>query len=135
MPFYNCILRKGLVDDDEKQRLAQGITDIHCRYTGAPRYFVHVLFTYFDAEDIFSAGSKSEFSFIRAGHRAGRSSELKLKIMNELSDLWYEVVKKAKPEHLMITFTETGPGNVMEGGLVLPEPKDDETWMRENGIL
>lgn len=134
MPFYNCIVKKGLVNQDEKDQLAAGITEIHCRLTGAPRYFVHVVFSYFEPEDAFSAGVKSDFSFIRAGHRAGRPTELKHQMMRELSELWHRVVKNTKPDTLMITFSETGPGNVMEGGMILPHPKDDAEWKCKNGF-
>ena len=134
MPFYHCIVRRGLIDQAQKEALARGITDLHCRLTGAPRYFVHVVFGDLEAGDAWCGGEASAFSFIRAGHRAGRPAELKQQLLTELAELWHSVVPEARREHLMITLTETGAGNVMEGGMVLPEPKDDAEWKARTGI-
>ena len=43
MPFYHAIVRPGLLSEPARQAFAGDVVDIHCRVTGAPRSFVHVL--------------------------------------------------------------------------------------------
>lgn len=134
MPFYQVITKENTLEPTEKSALAKGITDIHCRLTGAPRHFVHVVFSYFNPEDAFTAGEQSPFTFVRAAHRAGRNVELKRELLTQVADMWQVVLPSSRREDLMITITETGPGNVMEGGVILPEPKDDERFKQRTGL-
>lgn len=134
MPFYQVIVKQGSLNAAEKEALARGMTEIHCRLTGAPKHFVHVVFSYFDPADAYTAGEQSNFSFIRAAHRAGRGAELKYQLLTQMADLWQATVSGARREDLMITITETGPGNVMEGGVMLPDPKDDEAFKLRTGL-
>lgn len=134
MPFYNCITRRDLLSQKEKEQIAIEITDMHCELTGAPRQFVHVVFNHFESSDAFTAAGSSEFSFIRAALRAGRPPDVKLEILNRISEIWARIVKNAKPENLLVSIAETPLGNIMESGLLLPDPKDDIEWMKKHNF-
>ena len=134
MPFYNFITDRSLLNMQQKEQIAVEITDMHCELTGAPRQFVHVLFSHFDAGDAYTAAGPSEFSFVRAALRAGRSPEVKLEVLNRISDIWTRIAKNANPDNLLISIAETPLGNVMESGLLLPDPKNDREWMQKNNF-
>jgi len=134
MPFYNCISQEGLITADQRERIALGITDIHCRLTGAPRYFVHVLFDTYSPESAYSGGTRSRAAFIRGSIRAGRTQEVKEQLLQQLTELWLGVCPRTKPADLLVTLLETPGSNVMEGGILLPHPKDDAKWLAEKGF-
>lgn len=134
MPFYNCISREGLLDDEQKKRIALGITDIHCELTGAPRHFVHVLFDSYAPQNAYSGGNPSSAAFIRASIRGGRSQEVKEQLLQRLTDLWLDACPATSRADLLVSLLETPGTNVMEGGVLMPHPKDDATWMAEHGF-
>ena len=45
MPFYHAIIRPGLLDESARAAFANDVVDVHCGVTGAPRSFVHVMFS------------------------------------------------------------------------------------------
>lgn len=128
MPFYTCISKNGLLNQTQKDELATGITNIHCELTGAPRHFVHVFFDYYDGSDAFSGGQPSNAALVRGSIRLGRPQELKESLLQRLSDLWLDVCPATKKEDLLVTLIEVPGTDVMEGGVLLPHPKDDAEW-------
>ena len=44
MPLYICNATNTSLTSEAKTKIAQDITDIHCRVTGAPASFVHAVF-------------------------------------------------------------------------------------------
>lgn len=131
MPFYNCFCPASFLSNDAKKRIARGITDIHCGLTGAPRQFVHVIFSEYTSENGFSAGEPSRASLVRGFIRVGRTQEVKEELLREISELW---IREAgtPPENLLVSLSENPGTNAMEGGVLLPHPKDDEAWLREH---
>lgn len=133
MPFYTCISKTGLLDQTQKTKLAAGITDIHCELTGAPKHFVHVFFDYYAPEDGFSGGAPSNAALVRGSIRLGRPQQLKEDLLQRLSDLWLAICPATRKEDLLVTLTEVPGTNVMEGGILLPHPKDDAEWEAKHG--
>ncbi len=129
MPFYNCFCPNTLLSNDAKKRIAEGITDIHCGLTGAPRQFVHVIFSEYRGEDAYSAGGPSKACLVRGFIRAGRAQEVKEELLRKLSTLWMQEAGTS-PENLLVSLSENPGTNAMEGGVLLPHPKDDATWLR-----
>lgn len=134
MPFYTCIHKEGLLTDVRKREIAKGITDIHCDLTGAPRHFVHVLFQTYPVGDCYTGGELSRVANIRVAIRLGRSQETKEMMLRRMTDLWRTVCPETGLPDIVVSLTENSGTNVMEGGVVLPHPKDDATWLTENGF-
>jgi phenylpyruvate tautomerase PptA (4-oxalocrotonate tautomerase family) len=134
MPFYTCICQADLLNAKQKQKIATGITDIHCDLTGAPRHFVHVIFQSYAGEDGYSGGKRSQAAFIRGSIRLGRTQQVKEQLLSQLSSLWLELCPRTRKSDLLVTLIEVPGTNAMEGGILLPHPKDDATWELEHGI-
>lgn len=130
MPLYICNAVKGLISDAAKPRIATDITDIHCDVTGAPRAFVHTFF-FEDAPQQPLCG-KSVFVF--GSIRAGRTEEQKEALIMRVKDS----VRKhtAIPLNEIIVDTTDVPASwVMEGGDVLPEPGEEQDWLKAHGAV
>jgi len=121
MPLYTCIAdsRTALT---ERARIGAAITEIHCRHTGAPPEFVHVIFN-----EYLGHSAKSRLRVVGT-IRAGRTLEVKAEMHAELVA---EVARAAAaPDHLVeVTLQEIPAGGAMEGGEVLPEPGSEGDWM------
>ena len=79
MPSYRWIVPRDSVPFEKRQVVAKACTDIHCGSTGAPRSFVHVTFHEYDDESEFATPY-----YLDAGNRAGRTEEVKRKLMSDL---------------------------------------------------
>jgi phenylpyruvate tautomerase PptA (4-oxalocrotonate tautomerase family) len=134
MPFYTCIHGKGSLTEPRKQALAQGITDIHCGVTGAPRHFVHVLFQEYAASDCYSGGEPSSVANIRGSIRLGRSQGTKEEMLQRITELWRAVCPETRIADIVVSLAEIAGTNVMEGGVLLPHPNDDASWLARNGF-
>ena len=42
MPVYRCNTPAGALSQDQRNRIAQAFTEVHCSITNAPRHFVQV---------------------------------------------------------------------------------------------
>ncbi len=119
MPYYRCIVPEGSVELDKRQQVATAITDIHCGSTGAPRSFVHVEFVETPA------GETPEFEvpyYIDGGNRAGRSEEVKAKLLSDLTGAFERITGV---DGVGARITESPASWSMEGGHVLPEPGEE----------
>jgi phenylpyruvate tautomerase PptA (4-oxalocrotonate tautomerase family) len=134
MPFYHCFSPAGLLDSEQKREIAVAITDIHCDLTGAPRHFVHVVHQTYDAADAFSGGEPSRACLVRGFIRAGRTQEVKEKLLRQFSELWMKVAG-VSAENLLVSLAENAGTNVMEGGVLLSGPADDAKWEAEHGRI
>jgi phenylpyruvate tautomerase PptA (4-oxalocrotonate tautomerase family) len=134
MPFYTCVHKDGVLTDQNKRAIAEGITDIHCGLTGAPRHFVHVLFQRYEPRDCYTGGEPSRVANIRGSVRLGRSQETKEKLLHQITELWSKVCPGSALGDIVVSLAEVPGSNVMEGGVLLPHPKDDDTWLVNNGF-
>jgi phenylpyruvate tautomerase PptA (4-oxalocrotonate tautomerase family) len=84
MPFYTCFAFSDSLSAAQKANIAEEITRIHTKLTGAPRSFVRVLFHEMQSSDIFTGGKPLPCAMIRGVIRAGRSAEVKKQLLSEL---------------------------------------------------
>ncbi|NKC01250.1 MAG: DoxX family membrane protein [Pseudomonadales bacterium] len=111
MPLYVCNARNGALDSSAKSRIAEAITNIHCKITGAPPSFVHTVF--FEEAPQFPLEGKA--LYVRGTIRKGRSDDQKKQIRELIRDSLVEyggvtsLVTEAE-------IRETPAGWVLEGG-------------------
>src|SRR5262249_49619769 len=121
MPLYQCYSPKGLLSQSAKAEIADGITTIHADATGAPELYVNVLFHEIPAGDCFVALKPSTHSYLFGAIRHGRDLKTRQAMLRKFSQLWTRVTGQLEAE-LLIALNEADPGNVMEAGLILPDP-------------
>ena len=129
MPTYVVTSTSQRLSKDNKAAIANHITDIHCSVTGAPRYFVQILFNDVPSENYFLAGKLLEEDNIYVhGHiREGRTTEAKQQIM---TDIMNAVASEtgADPSCLQVYITDIPASQVEEFGSVVPEPGEEQAW-------
>ncbi|MGH6610741.1 MAG: tautomerase family protein, partial [Burkholderiaceae bacterium] len=83
MPTYVCWTRAGQLSPDQRQRIAQRITEIHHDVALAPRYFVQVIFYELQPHSHYIGGADAEPNhiWIRADIRSGRTQEQKSRLL------------------------------------------------------
>jgi phenylpyruvate tautomerase PptA (4-oxalocrotonate tautomerase family) len=131
MPRYQCYGPKGLLTKSAKAKIADEITTIHTNATGAPELYVNVLFHEIPEGDCFVAGKPSTRSYLFGAIRQGRDLETRQAMLREFSRMWTRVTGQSEAEFL-VALTESDPANIMEDGLMLPEPGHEQEWFDEN---
>ena len=132
MPIYQCDAAPGVLTDKIKSALAQEITRIHVEATHAPRSFVHVIFRELPAGTHFKAGEEdTKFSFVNGNIRSGRALDVRQQILREISDSWSRLTGQPAG-HLMISLSQLDASDVMEAGLILPEPGQEMAWFEQH---
>jgi phenylpyruvate tautomerase PptA (4-oxalocrotonate tautomerase family) len=133
MPLYTCTTPEGTLSTTERAVVAAEITRIHTTHTGAPASFVRVMFQTLPPDSMFSAGKAAKNVFITAIIRAGRSTEVKARILN---DVWcmYKKVTGVADDQILIALTDMPPSNGMEFGGIVPEPGHEAEWSASRGL-
>ena len=131
MPVYQCYSPKGLLTKSAKAKIADEITTIHTNATGAPELYVNVLFYEIPEGDCFVARKPSTHSYLFGAIRHGRELETRQAMLREFSRMWTRVTGQSEAEFL-VALSESDPANVMEAGLILPEPGHEQEWFDEN---
>jgi phenylpyruvate tautomerase PptA (4-oxalocrotonate tautomerase family) len=131
MPVYQCYSPKGLLTPSTKAKIADEITTIHTNATAAPELFVNVLFHEIAEGDCFVARRPSTHSYLFGGIRHGRDLETRQAMLREFSRMWTRVTGQSEAEFL-VALNAADPANVMEAGLILPEPGHEQEWFDEN---
>ncbi|MBF29508.1 MAG: hypothetical protein CL447_06620 [Acidimicrobiaceae bacterium] len=125
MPFYHAIVRPEVLAPADREALSNDVTSVHCDVTGAPRTFVHVLYTVDDANRL----PDNIDVLFRANIRSGRTQEQKSELAARLQIATAERTSASAPR-VAIHIEETEASFVMEGGSLLPEPgsPEEEAW-------
>jgi phenylpyruvate tautomerase PptA (4-oxalocrotonate tautomerase family) len=122
MPLYECQTVKGTLSERQRQSLAESITSIHARETGAPASYVHVLFNELEAGSAFTAGQVAAPAIIRGQIRAGRSQATRHAILRAITDV-YMAVTGADANAVVVAVVDIPASWAMEGGHIFPEPE------------
>lgn len=128
MPLYRCSIAEGLTSLEQRARIAEELTRIHCEVTGAPPNFVHAFF----AEDTTGTLPEGKRVFVLGSIRSGRTPEQKEKLAAEMRRAIAGIADLG--EHEVAVVTADVPARwVMEGGALLPEPGEESEWLAPHG--
>lgn len=129
MPIYMCNAVKGAISTAAKAKIASDITDIHCKVTGAPPTFVHVFFF----EDAPQHPLDGKCVFLFGSIRSGRTPDQKRSLVDQMKQSIHG--RSGVPMGEISVDTADVPASwVMEGGDVLPEPGEEENWLKAHDI-
>jgi phenylpyruvate tautomerase PptA (4-oxalocrotonate tautomerase family) len=128
MPTYVISVAKSSVSEMQKSAIAQAISRVHNEATGAPRFFVQVIFQENEPTSRFLGGSaENRHIWIRGDIRGGRSDmqrhALMLSIMKEVS-----LITNVKEEDVWVYLNNLAPTDMVEYGHVLPLPGKEKEW-------
>ena len=129
MPTYTVTNSNFNISSKQQKKLAEGITKVHNVVTGANTYFAQVIFNKTKKNNHFMGGKKvKEPSLFLLGQiRAGRSKEVKDKLISDLKDA---LVKNSKLDEtqVWVYISDLPPSQMIEYGAVLPESGKEKEW-------
>ena len=129
MPTYTVTNSNFNLSSKQQKNLAEGITKVHNVVTGANTYFAQVIFNKTKKNNHFMGGKKvKEPSMFLLGQiRAGRSKEVKDKLISDLKDV---LVKKSKLDEtqVWVYIVDLPPSQMIEYGEVLPVSGKEKLW-------
>jgi phenylpyruvate tautomerase PptA (4-oxalocrotonate tautomerase family) len=129
MPTYTVTNSNFNLSSKLQKNLAEGITKVHNIVTGANTYFAQVIFNKVKKNNHFMGGKKvREPSIFLLGQiRAGRSKEIKDKLISKLRDI---IIKKSKLDEtqVWVYIIDLPPSQMIEYGAVLPDSGKEKEW-------
>ena len=129
MPTYTVTNSNFNLSPKQQKNLAEGITKVHNQVTGANTYFAQVIFNKTKKNNLFMGGKKvKERSLFLLGQiRAGRSKEVKDRLISDLKDI---LAKKSKLDEtqIWVYIIDLPPSQMIEYGAVLPESGKEIEW-------
>lgn len=132
MPIYQCVTSGIDLTDEQRDRIAHGITTIHHHETQAPEPFIRVAFMPLPLGLMYTAGKVEPSIIINGGIRAGRSELTRRQLMKRLHELVVEVVG-VPIDQIVIVASDTPNGWALEAGIPMPEPtpEAEAAWFAE----
>jgi phenylpyruvate tautomerase PptA (4-oxalocrotonate tautomerase family) len=132
MPFYQCITLAGMLAQEQKEEIVRDVTRIHCETTGALPRFVQIQFEEVKPGDVFQNGKPSRAVRLHGRIRAGRDADTKHRLLQAYTDLIVRVAR-VSVDDVMVALVETPRENAMEGGVRLPAPGEEKSWLERLG--
>jgi phenylpyruvate tautomerase PptA (4-oxalocrotonate tautomerase family) len=129
MPTYTCSAAVGRLTPAQKLEIVQSITAIHHGETGAPRYFVQVIFYDIAPGNHYIAGQLAPAGqiWIRGDIRDGRTQEQKSRMLSRLLQEVSRIGGIAE-EEVWVYLSDIPAHNIAEFGRVLPVPGAENAW-------
>ena len=129
MPTYTVTNSNFNLTSQQQKKIAEGITKVHNVVTGANTYFAQVIFNKTKKNNHFMGGKKvKEPSMFLLGQiRAGRTKEIKDKLISKLKDI---LIKKSKLDEtqVWVYIIDLPPSQMIEYGAVLPQSGKENEW-------
>lgn len=125
MPLYNLACTAPL-DEATRLSVAEAVTEVHCRVTGAPPQFVNVIFLH--GYPLAAGLDISALGGVRTG--GNRSAEVIERLRLGLQE---GIAHASGRDRARVDVSLIGvPSNwVMEGGRVMPEPGAEDEWLQQ----
>ena len=120
MPLYTITTQAGVLGDKGKAALAAQLTETHCRFSGVPENWVHIVFHEYPAGNGFTAGKPAATVGLTLLIRTGRSPEYKREL---LANLWRLLpdATGAPDDQIVIGIQEVPASQAMEMGKIMPD--------------
>jgi phenylpyruvate tautomerase PptA (4-oxalocrotonate tautomerase family) len=130
MPTYCVTSPANCISDAARKRIAKDITRIHHEQTGAPSFFAQTFFHDIQAGSYFLGGEEldSDQVFVCGHIRAGRSAEIKNRMMTQMVDAVASATGLPS-SRIWIYIVDIPAAQMAEFGRVLPEPGQEAEWV------
>lgn len=129
MPTYEFSASAGRLSVGQREEIVRSVTAIHHEETGAPAYFVQVIFYDLAPATHYIAGQAASPGqiWVRAQMRAGRTAEQKARIiMRILEDV--SRISGSSKEDVWVYVSDIPALSVAEYGRLLPPPGGEDEW-------
>ena len=129
MPTYTVVSSNLNLNENKKKTIAEGITKIHSKTTGANTYFAQVIFNETKKNSHFLGGKiiKDEQIYLNGQIRAGRSKEVKDDLIDQLKKLLAKETNLDQ-SNVWVYIVDLEPSQMVEYGEVLPVSGQEKVW-------
>ena len=129
MPTYTVKYSNLTLTKQKKNKIAKGITSVHEKVTGAKSFFAQVIFVENKKNYHFMGGKsvKKKQLFLNGQIRAGRSEEIKDKLIKKLRDTLIQNSGLSR-DKIWVYIVDLPPAQMIEYGEILPQSGEEESW-------
>ena len=129
MPTYTVITSNLALDERKKKSIAEGITSIHSKTTGANTYFAQVIFNETKKNNHFMGGKvvEDEQIYLHGQIRTGRPKEIKDDLIDQLKKLLAKETALDQSS-VWVYIVDLEPSQMVEYGEVLPASGQEKVW-------
>ena len=127
MPSYQVFADKGMLSETQKEKTAQAITEALTALTGAPKWYVQVIFQEIDAGSRYICGKQSRGILWIRGDVRIRTPEQNAALMHELARRVGGACGIPK-ENVWIDLCGIEPENIMKFDTVFPAAGREDEW-------
>ena len=129
MPTYTLKYSNFNLSQKQKNLLANDISNIHSKFTGANTFFAQVIFKKNEKNSHFMGGKlvKTKEIFLNGQIRAGRTSKVKKKLILGLRKILIKNTK-LKKDFVWVYLEDLSPDQMIEYGEVLPKSGQEKKW-------
>jgi phenylpyruvate tautomerase PptA (4-oxalocrotonate tautomerase family) len=119
MPLYTAITQDGAISDEDKAKIADEITQIHCLIMKVPKHFVRVIFLSYPKGSGYTGGVVAATAALNCVLRAGHTAEEKTDLLRLLWEKFQNLTGLAT-DQLALSLHEIPSTNAMEMGTIMP---------------
>ena len=119
MPLYTAITQDGTISNEDKAKIADEITQIHCLIMRVPKHFVRVIFLSYPKGSGYSGGAEAATAALNCVLRAGHTAEEKTDLLRLLWEKFQNLTGLAT-DQLALSLHEIPSTNAMEMGTIMP---------------
>ena len=128
MPIYTCTITESTLSADTKRELAGEIARIHSSITHVPSTYVNVAFHELSADGLYTDGEPASPVLVSGWVREGHPDAEKTRLVTEIATAVTRIT--AIPAERVLVVIQSSPARfAVEGGRVLPEPGQEQTWL------
>ena len=129
MPTYIVKYSNINLSQNQKNSIANDITKIHSKFTGANTFFAQVIFQKNQKNAHFMGGKlvKTKEVFLNGQIRAGRTSKVKKQLILGLRKILIKNTK-LRSDFIWVYLEDLLPDQMIEYGEVLPKSGQEKKW-------
>ena len=124
MPLYTAITQDGTISNEDKAKIADEITQIHCLVMKVPKHFVRVIFLSYPKGSGYTGGVEAATAALNCVLRAGHTAEEKTDLLRLLWETFQNLTGLAT-DQLALSLHEIPSTNAMEMGTIMRAVGDE----------
>jgi len=118
MPLYTAITEDGAISGEDKAKIADEITQIHCLIMKVPKHFVRVIFLSYPKGSGYTGGVEAATAALNCVLRAGHTAEEKTDLLRLLWEK-FQTLTGLATDQLALSLHEIPSTNAMEMGTIM----------------
>jgi phenylpyruvate tautomerase PptA (4-oxalocrotonate tautomerase family) len=128
VPVYTCTTTKLTLSEGVKAELATEVGRIHSSINHVPSTYVNVVFHELPADCVYTDGQPARPVIVNGWVRAGHPDDETTRLATEIASAVTRIAGVAA-ERVLVVLQSSPARFAVEGGRVLPEPGQEQSWM------